>query len=258
MDLLAHNRATWDRQARAGDRWSTPMDDVTVARAKAGEWEVILTPNRPVPRDWFGDLSGRDVLCLASGGGQQAAAGARVVSYDLSEEQLARDELVAERHGLPLECVRGDMADLSRWPDARFDLVFHPVSNVFVPCVETVWAECVRVLRPGGVLLAGFMNPCYFLVDHDDVEAGGRLEFRYRLPYSDLESLEGEALRRRIDRGDLLEFGHSLDAQIGGQLSAGFVLTGFYEDWWSDDATPLNRYMPTTMATRAVKAEETR
>ena len=95
MDLLEHNRAAWNRQALAGDRWSIPVDDATVVRARAGDWQVILTPNRPVPRDWFGELSGRDVLCLASGGGQQApvlaAAGARVVSFDLSEEQLSLD-----------------------------------------------------------------------------------------------------------------------------------------------------------------------
>ena len=51
-----------------------------------------------------------------------------------------------------------------------------------------------------------------------------------------------------------LEFGHSLQAQIGGQLAAGFVLLDLYEDWWDDETTPLNRFMPTTLATRARKA----
>ena len=74
-----------------------------VARAKIGEWEIILTPKLPVPREWFGDVRGKRILCLASGGGQQvpilAAAGANVVSFDLSDEQLAKDRMVAQREG---------------------------------------------------------------------------------------------------------------------------------------------------------------
>jgi protein-L-isoaspartate O-methyltransferase len=83
------------------------------------------------------------VLCLASGGGQQApvlaAAGAHVVSFDLSDEQLRKDRDVAERENLLLRCVRGDMADLSALASASFDLIFHPVANVFVPDINVVW-----------------------------------------------------------------------------------------------------------------------
>src|SRR5690606_7312110 len=114
------------------------------------------------PKQWFGTLKGKDVLCLASGGGQQvpilAAAGGRVTSFDNSEEQLSRDRAVAEREGLGVETVQGDMADLSVFPDASFDLVFHPASNLFIPDVNPVWRECFRVLRPGGRLLSGFLN----------------------------------------------------------------------------------------------------
>ena len=80
------------------------------------------------------------MLCLASGGGQQgpilAAAGANVTVFDNSPRQLAQDRLVADREGLAIETVLGDMADLSAFPDARFDLIVHPVSNVFVPDVR--------------------------------------------------------------------------------------------------------------------------
>jgi SAM-dependent methyltransferase len=257
MNYLHHNRAAWNQRAAEGHHWSTPVDSQRIARARAGDWDIVLTPKLPVPRAWFGELQGRDVLCLASGGGQQApilsAVGARVVSFDLSEAQLAQDRLVADREGLPITCVQGDMADLSAFADASFDLVVHPVSNVFVPDVQPVWRECHRVLRPGGALLAGFMNPALFMFDHDVADATGELTVKYSLPYSDLHSLAPATLDAQLSRGEALNFSHSLDAQIGGQIDAGFLIAGFYEDRGDDESWLFSRHSPVAMATRAIK-----
>src|SRR5690606_8941170 len=108
-----------------------------------------------------------------------AAAGAEVTSFDNSDAQLALDRQVAEREGLAVRLVQGDMADLAVFPDASFDLIFHPVANVFVPDVKPVWRECARVLKPGGRLLAGFMNPTHFWFDHDEAEKTGQLIVKY-------------------------------------------------------------------------------
>ena len=141
--------------------------------ARAGDWSVVLIGYEPVPRDWFpADLAGTAVLCLASGGGQQgpvlAAAGADVTVFDNSPRQLGRDQEVAARDGLDPKTIRtvlGDMRDLSAFADGCFDLVFNPVSNLFCPDLAPVWRECFRVLRPAGILLAGFMNPDLFIFD---------------------------------------------------------------------------------------------
>lgn len=253
-----HNRKSWNMQSTSGAcRWAEPVDSATIAAARRGDWLVVLTPNLTVPDAWFGDIQGKDVLCLASGGGQQvpvlAAAGANVTSFDASDEQLAKDRLVADRDNLVIASIRGDMADLSKFDDASFDLIFHPVANVFAPNVRIVWQECFRVLRNDGRLLSGFMNPDFFLFDHDDIESGGLMTVRYGLPYSDLESLAPKQLETRLEDNEALEFGHSLDDQLGGQIDVGFVIAGFYEDRWDNAATPLNRYMPTSMATLAIK-----
>lgn len=162
------------------------MNADVLAAARRDAWSVILTPNRPVPRDSLGVLNDRDLLYLASGGGLQApvlaAADARVTSFDLSDEQLAKDQAVAERESRGLRCVRGDMADLSVFADASADVVFHPVSNLFVPDVDVVWRECARVLRPDGRLLAGFMNPAFCLFDHDEATRSGACVAHHRLP----------------------------------------------------------------------------
>ena len=237
--------------------WARPVDEATISRARAGTWEVLLTPRTPVPRAWFGSVVGKDVLCLASGGGQQApilaAAGAKVVSFDLSDEQLRKDQSVAARHQLVIRCIQGDMADLGCFADASFDLVFHPASNAIVAHLEPVWRECHRVLRPGGALLSGFMNPSVFLFDHDEADATRQLTVKYSLPYSDQASLSPEKLRAKLDAQEPLEFSHSLTAQIGGQIDAGFVIAGFYEDHWFDDSWPFSNVSPICIATRAVR-----
>ena len=160
MDVRSYNRQAWDKLVESGDRWTVPVTTDEIQRAKKGEGQIVLTPTKPVPRKWFPNLDAASTLCLASGGGQQgpilAAAGATVTVLDASARQLEQDRTVAEREGLSMRTVEGDMADLSMFARASFDLIVHPCSNCFVPDVRPVWRECFRVLRPGGILLAGF------------------------------------------------------------------------------------------------------
>jgi SAM-dependent methyltransferase len=253
MDILAHNRAAWDREVRQQNPWTVPVGPEVIAAARHGEWSVLLTERTPVPRAWFGELQDREVLCLASGGGQQspvlAAAGARVTVLDNSPAQLAQDRSVAEREGLSLCLCEGDMANLSRFADASFDLIFHPTSNLFVPDVLPVWAEAYRVLRPGGVLLSGFLNPVEYVFDRVLADEG-IFQVKYALPYSDLTSLTEAERIAAFGAEAPLEFSHTLDDLIGGQLAAGFHLTGFYEDRRN---SPIAAYMPSYVATRALK-----
>jgi SAM-dependent methyltransferase len=173
-----------------------------------------------------------------------------VTVLDNAPHQLRQDREVAQREGLDVLTVEGDMRDLSMFADGTFDLVFQPVSNVFVPDVRPVWGEAHRVLRPGGVLLAGFDNPIVYVFDAEQAE--NRLIVRYPLPYSDMEHLDDGSLQYRLACREPLEWSHTFESQIAGQLEAGFVITGFYED--SDPAEPTAAYMPGYFATRSFKS----
>ena len=258
MDVRNWNREAWNRKVAEGVRWTVPVSGEVIAAARRGEWQIILTPNKPVPESWLGCVAGRRVLCLAGAGGQQApvlaAAGAEVTVLDNSPAMLEQDRLVARREGLQLETVLGDMADLSCFEAASFDLIVHPVSNCFVPDVRPVWRECYRVLRSQGRLLAGFMNPAAYIFDFQLAEDTGRLKVAHSLPYADATDLSPEARQRLLDAGEALEYSHTLTDQLAGQLEAGFVLTGFYEDGFPEEVDdPLTRHMPTILATCALK-----
>ncbi|QDE84053.1 class I SAM-dependent methyltransferase [Myxococcus xanthus] len=255
LDVRTYNREAWDRQVATGNKWTLPVSPEVIAAARKGEWSIVLTPAKPVPREWFGDVKGKDILCLAGSGGQQApvlaAAGARVSVLDNSPAQLGQDRMVAEREGLELRLVEGDMRDLSAFEDASFDLIFHPCSNGFVDAVRPVWREAARVLRPGGVLLSGFTNPVNYLFDLS-LEKQGIFTLKYRMPYSDFTSLSDEERRRFTDAGEPLCVGHSLEDQLGGQADAGLAIIGLFEDSFGPEDA-LSQYYNGFIATRAMK-----
>nr|WP_322015009.1 class I SAM-dependent methyltransferase [Paraburkholderia sp. J12] len=217
-----------------------------------------MTPNA-LPPDWLPDVRTRRILCLASAGGQQApilaAAGADVTVFDASAMQLTQDERVARRDSLAIKIVQGDMRDLSVFADESFDIVFHPISNLYVPDVRPVWHECFRVLRAkGGRLLASFFNPVVFVADRSpEFAEQGLIRPRFKIPYSDMRDLSPAELARKQAGGEALVFGHSLSEQIGGQLEAGFVLKGFYEDQQPKPWFVIDNFLPTFLATFALK-----
>lgn len=252
MDIITLNTRNWEEKVRQKSPWTVPVNDEVIENARHGNWCIVLTAQKPVPAAWFPPVRDKRILCLASGGGQQgpvlAAAGADVTVLDLSEAQLEQDRTVARREGLDMHTVCASMTDLSMFESESFDIIVHPVSNVFIPHVQPVWNGAFRVLKKGGILMSGFMNPVFYMFD-EALEAQGVLQVKYPLPYSDLDYLSREELERK---GEAIEFGHSLTEQIQGQINAGFVITGFYEDTFGGERL-LDRFCPSFIATRAVK-----
>ncbi|MCL2092836.1 MAG: class I SAM-dependent methyltransferase [Treponema sp.] len=256
MDSYAElNAQAIDRWVGKGWIWGIPMGPEEFARAKAGDWKVLLTPLKPVPQEWFlpflkeGSLKGTRLLGLASGGGQQmpvfSALGAECTVLDYSERQLESERLVAQREAYDITLVRADMTKPLPFPDGSFDLIFHPVSNCYIEDVNHVWRECMRILRSGGVLLAGMGNGVSYLFDDEDP-----LRVVHKLPYNPLKNPELYKKSMEDPEDGSIQFSHTLEDQLGGQLRAGLTLRDLYEDF---DTEGVGEYYPTFWASRAVK-----
>jgi 2-polyprenyl-3-methyl-5-hydroxy-6-metoxy-1,4-benzoquinol methylase len=241
--IASHNESAWDQEALLQNEWSKPVSSKIIEDAKKGNWQINIT-KKPLPESWLpNDIQGKDILCLASAGGQQApvlsAAGANVTVFDISEKQLDQDRMVAERNQLSINIIHGDMCDLSCFNNSSFDYIIHPISNLYVSNLELVWKGCYRILRKNGCLLSSFYNPILFVFEKNkDLEQKGLLKPVHELPYSDTEHLMQEDIDRKIRNKEAFIFGHTLTSQINGQLQAGLLLDGFYEDAYSATTCP--------------------
>lgn len=248
MNYQDKNAQTIDQWVDEGWEWGQPITHEAYRAALRGRASIFLTPTKPVPAAWLGDVKGKRVLGLASGGGQQmpifTALGAQCTVLDYSERQLESERMVSRREGYDIRIIRADMSQPLPFADGEFDLIFHPVSNCYVREVKPIWWECFRVLRPGGTLLAGLDNGMNYIFDDDERMLANAL------PFDPLTNPEQMAQLEATDSG--IQFSHTLEEQIGGQLEAGFVLTGLYED--TNGEGRLHEFnVPTYIATRSVR-----
>ena len=227
MEYQDINARTIDKWIKDGWVWGKPIDHETYINATKGKWDVLLTPTKPVPHEWFGDLKDKKVLGLASGGGQQmpifAALGARCTVLDYSKLQIESERKMARQEGYSIDIIRADMSKPLPFADESFDLIFHPVSNVYVKDVKSIWKECYRILKNHGSLLSGLDNGINFLFDGDNER-----EVVNHLPF---DPLVNEDQRKQLEKADCgIQFSHTMEDQLGGQLEAGFILKSLYED----------------------------
>ncbi|TCN07631.1 methyltransferase family protein [Bacillus sp. BK006] len=243
------NSKMWDEWASAGGEWSLAINHQDFVKATEGNFDIYLTPCKPVPHNWFIPFKEAKILGLASGGGQQcpvfAAQHAEVTVFDYSDKQLELEKMASTREGYSIDLVKGDMSKTFPFEDDTFDMIFNPVSNCYIQDVEHVWQECFRVLKKGGVLLSGFANPALYLFGEDEKA----LQVVNKLPYDGTKNTV-ENDEELIKNGGV-QFSHSLETQIGGQLKAGFTLQDLYED--HHHKGKITEYMPCYIATKSIK-----
>jgi SAM-dependent methyltransferase len=233
MDEIANfNKNRWNELARSNVAFSRPRLDLDPASAR----ELVDA------QGLVGELQGKQVLCLASGGGQQSAAfgilGAQVTVVDLADTQLERDREAAEHFGLDIRTIQGDMRDLGALESGFFDLVWQSYSINFVPGIEQVLDEVKRVLRPNGLYMLEFANPFTFMSVNEGSWDGS--SYRLEVPYIDgqevtelfpdggiwdVEQSPGEWIKVQGPK----EFRHNLGTVMTGLAQRQFVILGLWE-----------------------------
>jgi SAM-dependent methyltransferase len=238
-DILRIVEQHWDREVERGCGYTVPALELTpemVTTFAAGRIETLPGIDDTMEPRWFlAGAPGKDILCLASGGGQQSAVfgllGARVTSLDLSEGQLRGDRTAAEHYGYQVRAVRGDACDLSVFEGASFDLVYTPGLS-WVPDVRAVHREVYRVLRPGGLYRVSVGNPAVHTVDFEGGGAGwDGVGYRIVDRYKGGPVLRNAAGVENMDEGEPTgDHRHLYRDSVGGLLDVGFHLRYFAED----------------------------
>ena len=223
MNYQEINAETITRWIADGWKWGIPIDRETYEKAKNGEWDVLLTPKKSVPHSWFGDIRGKRILGLASGGAQQipifSALGAHCTVLDYNDKQLEAERVVSEREDYSVEIVKADMSKPLPFESESFDIIFNPLSLCYIEKVEPLLFECARVLKERGTLLITFENGINYITDENDES-----KISQSLPFNPIK----DPILYREEDG--YQFSHSLTEQIGGLIKAGFIIRDMYED----------------------------
>ena len=250
------NQDRWNRvSSRQGNPYTIPLSHEKFEHAKANPLTVALTVGKTVPLNWFEKARGKKLLGLACGGGQQgpifAAHGYETTIMDFSLKQLEKDRFVAERENLDLQTIQADMTQAFPFEDETFDIIFCPVSNIYIEDLTNMWQESYRILKKGGLLMVGYMNPWIYVFDADEVwdQPDKTLIPKYSLPFN-ARKLE-EAGQIAIDPEYGYEFSHTLEEQIAGQFRAGFAMIDFYES--KDYRNRLSQFGSDYLANLSIK-----
>lgn len=228
-ELSTYNKTRWEALAQANVVFSRPALNLTAAGARQ-----LLDPQK-----LMGDVADKQVLCLASGGGQQSVAfallGAQVTVFDFAETQLQRDRDAAAHYGFAIHLVQGDMRDLSCFAENSFDVVWQPPSINYVPDVCRVFGEVARVLRHGGLYHLDCDNPFSMGLDERDWNGAA---YPLNRPYADGVEVEranpcwevwdeeGNCIMMPAPR----QFRHTLGTVVNGLIQQDFMILGLWEE----------------------------
>lgn len=222
-----HNREMWERLADAGYAYTRPQGRLPTSESGLRRYVDLHGVLKST------DLDGAKVLVLAGGGGWHpivfAKLGAKVTCLDISPKQLDTVARLARKKGVKVTIEEGDMADLSRFRDSSFHVVWHVHSLVFAEHPETVFREVGKVLKANGIYRTETMHPFGFRMYEGWTGTGWTMRTSYHDPgpveFSDPFWDDGKV---RVE-APTLEYGHTIERIVNGIVGAGMAVDGLWE-----------------------------
>lgn len=224
---IKKNKKWWEEKVENSSVFTKPWLGIDVKILKKYANGKLKEPSWPIndiyPATILNNVANKDVLCLASGGGQQSAIfgllNANVTVIDLSERQLENDKLAANHYGYKVSTFQGDMCDLSFLSNNSYDLVYQPPSMGYIHDINKVYSNVSRILRPGGLYRVDAQNP--------------QSRFTHRLSWNGEGYLISEPYstkkKQRADDKEVIEFRHGLDDIFNGLLKNSFEIMSVHE-----------------------------
>ena len=247
-DIIQRVNSLWDENVSNSDQYTRPWLDITEEKLEKIKQGIVCGYHDPVVelpfdhkiakinRKLYGDLKGKKLLCLASGGGQQSVIysllGADVTVFDLNEKQLKNDRLAADYYGYSVKTVQGDMRDLSFFDEQSFDLVYQPISACFIPELKPLYSEVYRVLKTKGLYMVEHMNPAtYPITFFNNNDGWDNIGYRIATPYICGPIRKDDYGNENMLTGTITgEFRHSFADIFGDLAEAGFIIDNIWED----------------------------
>ena len=251
-DIARRNLELTEQAVRKGEYGKPWLDlDVEAYRAyREGKTSHLPAPlcDDPVDAMMMAGVQGKNVLCLAGGGGQQSAAfsllGARVTVLDLTPDQLEHDKCAAQHYGYKVRTVRGDMRDLSAFPSSHFDRVYQPISILYVPDLREVYHGVARILKPSGLCSADYPVPLLYMAKNRGWDGKG-YTLHVTQPYRRGPILETKDGVMNFAEGESYgEFHHLLSDILNGLIAEGFSIRAVWENPRPDSRPPLADLKP--------------
>jgi SAM-dependent methyltransferase len=171
---------------------NTDVWDRIAARRSAGDavasGTVTYGPDLPTETDLrlCGDVSGKRVLDLGAGAGENAiafaASGAHVIALDTSKAQLSLARKLADVAEVRVEFHESDACDLAFLRADSIDLAFASGVLGEVDDLDRLLRQVHRVLRPGAAFVFSFDHPMALAIGREGAGPGalplGALEVR--------------------------------------------------------------------------------
>ena len=226
------NRKAWDRLVDRRNRFARPASDQDCHDPLAAVDGL----------GWLGgNIEGKELLCLAAGGGRQSAiyasAGARVTVVDISPGMLELDREVARERRLDIHVVEASMDDLRGLTPQSFDIAIHPVSTCYVPDVVKVFQQVARVLKEGGIYISQHKSPVSLQATIKPGDGGYVIQSPYYSKQA-VPKVSGTSLREE----GCLEFVHRWEEIIGGMCRCGFVIEDLVEPMHAKPESPRGEF----------------